>query len=51
MPKSKKGKRKTQCSGRLKLGPAKGDRCKRTAMLAVDEHNNTLTWKCKAHDD
>ena len=49
MPPSKKGKRKVDCSGRVKLGPSKGLQCKRTKMLEVDEHNNTLTWKCAAH--
>ena len=49
MPKSKKGMRVVQCSGRVKLGTYKGDRCRRTALLPVDDHNNTVGYWCKGH--
>ena len=49
MPKSKKGMRRVDCSGRVKLGPSKGLQCKRSKMLPVDEHNNTRLWYCSGH--
>ncbi len=45
----KKKMRTTQCSARVKLGPSKGDRCKRSKKLPVDEHNNTVLFWCKVH--
>ena len=49
MPKSRKGKRVVQCAARVKLGPFKGDRCKREKLMAVDEHSNTLGFWCHSH--
>lgn len=42
-------KRVVQCSGRIKLGPNKGDRCKMSKRLPVDEHSNTLGFWCHLH--
>ena len=51
MPKSKKGKREVQCAGVNVGGVYKGRPCKRTKMLPVDEHSNTVGYWCHGHKD
>ena len=41
--------REVQCSGRVKLGPAKGDRCRRTKILPLDRSDNTKLYWCYSH--